>query len=59
LPSMVGTSGKAASTLAPEGMVRIKGELWVATSAEGDVAVGEEVEVVGEDGLKLFVRKVL
>jgi membrane-bound ClpP family serine protease len=59
LPSMIGTSGKAASSLAPEGMVRIKGELWVATSAEGDVAVGEEVEVVGEDGLKLFVRKVL
>lgn len=58
LPSMIGTRGKAASLLAPEGMVRIQGELWVATSAEGDVAVGEEVEVVGEDGLKLVVRKV-
>jgi membrane-bound ClpP family serine protease len=59
LPSMIGTRGRTASLLAPEGMVRIKGELWMATSAEEDIAVGEEVEVVGEDGLKLVVRKVL
>ena len=58
LPSMIGTKGKVSSSLAPEGMVRIKGELWVATSTEGDVNTGEEVEVVGEDGLKLVVRKV-
>ena len=57
LPSMIGTSGKAASSLEPEGMVRIKGELWVATSAGGDIAAGENIEVVGEDGLKLVVRQ--
>ncbi len=57
LPSMIGTKGKAASSLEPEGMVRIKGELWVATSARGDITVGENIEVVGEDGLKLVVRK--
>jgi membrane-bound ClpP family serine protease len=59
LPSMIGTRGRVASPLSPEGMVRISGELWVATSAEGNVAIDEEIEVVGEDGLKLVVRKIL
>jgi len=58
LPSMVGTVGKVASRLSPEGQVRIKGELWGATSAEGDIEVGDEVAVIKEDGLKLFVRRV-
>jgi membrane-bound ClpP family serine protease len=57
LPTMVGSRGKVASSLAPEGLVRIKGELWGATSAEGDIDTGEEVEVLGEDGLKLIVRR--
>jgi membrane-bound serine protease (ClpP class) len=57
LPTMIGSKGKVASSLVPEGLVRIKGELWGATSAEGNVDTGEEIEVVGEDGLKLVVRK--
>jgi len=58
LPSMVGSAGKAASRLSPEGLVRIKSELWGAVSEEGDIEAGEQVMVTGEDGLKLFVRKV-
>ena len=58
LPTMVGSKGKVASSLAPEGLVRIKGELWGATSTAGNINAGEDVEVVGEDGLKLVVRKV-
>jgi len=58
LPSMVGTKGKVAERISPEGMVRIKSELWGATSTEGSIDVGEEVIVVGEDGLKLSVRRV-
>jgi len=57
LQTMVGSKGKVARPLAPEGMVRIKGELWGATSEEGKMDIGEEVTVVGEDGLKLIVRK--
>ena len=57
LPSMMGTRGKVASALAPEGHVRIKGELWSATAEEGSVGKGEEIMVVGEEGLKLVVRK--
>jgi membrane-bound serine protease (ClpP class) len=57
LPSMVGTAGKVTSRLAPEGQVSIRGELWHATSNEGDIEAGEEVVVVNERGLKLTVRK--
>jgi membrane-bound serine protease (ClpP class) len=56
-PTMLGSRGRVTSPLAKEGMVRIKGELWKAKSAGGDVGVGEEVKVVGEDGLQLVVRK--
>ena len=58
LPTMIRSKGKVASSLTPEGLVRIKGELWGATSAEGNIDAGEQIEVVGEDGLKLVVRKV-
>jgi len=57
LLDMAGSEGKAVSPLAPEGMVRIKGELWMAKSAGGKIDTGEEVTVVGQDGLKLIVRK--
>ena len=57
LPTMVGSRGRASSPLAPNGMVRIKGELWTATAAEGEVKKGDDVEVVAEDGLKLIVRR--
>ena len=58
LPTMIGSKGKVASSLVPEGLVRIRGELWGATSEVGNVDKDEEVEVVGEDGLKLVVRKI-
>lgn len=57
LPTMVGSRGKAASPLAPHGMVNIKGELWTAIADGEEVAKGEDIEVVKEDRLKLIVRK--
>jgi len=57
LPTMIGSKGKVARPLAPDGMVSIKGELWGATSVEGEIDTGEEIMVVGEDGLKLVVRR--
>ncbi len=57
LPTMVGTKGKARSLLSPEGQVMIKGELWGAKSIDGNIAVGEAVTVVGQDGLQLIVRR--
>ncbi len=57
LPSMIGSKGKVASPLAPEGQVRIKGELWGAESLDRNMDIGEQVVVVRQDGLKLIVRK--
>ncbi len=55
--TMVGSRGKAASPLAPDGFVKIKGELWEAKSFSGKISTREDVMVVGQDGLKLIVRK--
>ena len=57
LPTMTGSTGRVVEPLDPEGLVRIKSELWGAESAEGEMDVGEEVTVVKQDGLKLFVSK--
>ena len=57
LPTMVGSRGKVTEPLTLDGMVAIRGELWQAESLEGDMDKGEGIMVVGEDGLKLTVRK--
>ncbi|UCG10348.1 MAG: NfeD family protein [Dehalococcoidia bacterium] len=57
LPDMLGGRGKVVRLLAPEGLVRIKGELWVAKSAGKQIDVGKEIIVVEQDGLKLVVRE--
>ena len=54
---LIGSKGKVVSPLAPDGFIRIKGELWQATSVGGNIDNGEEVTVVGQDGLKLMVDK--
>lgn len=59
LPTMIGSRGKTTGKLSPDGMVRIRGELWGAVSDEGNIQKGENIEVVGEDGLKLVVRRIL
>lgn len=57
LPDMIGSRGKAINLLAPSGMVRIKSELWEAVSDDGEIEAGEEISVVGQEALKLTVRK--
>ena len=57
LPTMIGSRGKVASPLAPNGQVIIKGELWGAESMDRNMDIGQKVIVVGQDGLKLVVRK--
>lgn len=55
---MLGLKGKVIRTLEPEGMIRIRGELWRAKSKNGErIPAGEEVEVVGVEGLTLIVVK--
>ena len=54
---VIGSKGKVVSPLVPEGLIKIKSELWVASSAGKKLDVGSEVIVVEQDGLKLVVRK--
>jgi membrane-bound ClpP family serine protease len=54
---MIGTVGMVMEPLNPEGMVKVKDEYWKARSVEGDVMVGEEVEVIRVIRLKLEVKK--
>jgi membrane-bound ClpP family serine protease len=58
LSDMVGSKGRVVSPLDPQGLVRIKGELWQSKSADRRIDTGEEVIVVRQDGLKLIVRRV-
>ena len=55
LPNMTGTKGRVVSSLTPEGLVRIRGELWVAKSTSGDIQPDTEVIVTGQERLKLEV----
>jgi membrane-bound ClpP family serine protease len=57
LSDMLGMRGEVVKRLDPEGMVRIKGELWKAKSAGRKIEAGEEVTVVGQEGLKLIVER--
>ena len=57
LPAMVGSKARVVSPLDPEGLVKIRNELWKAKPAGMKIDTGEEVIVVGQDGLELVVRK--
>jgi membrane-bound ClpP family serine protease len=52
--SLVGAEGVAVTDLVPEGIVRVRGENWSATSANGTVAAGNRVQVI-EAGVRLTV----
>ena len=57
LGDVIGSSGKVVRRLAPNGVIRVGSELWEATSAGRRIKVGEEVTVLGRDGLRLIVSK--
>ena len=54
---MIGLTGKVMEPLKPAGTVKIRGEYWKAKSVEGEIEIGDDVEVLGIDGLNLEVRK--
>jgi membrane-bound serine protease (ClpP class) len=53
---LIGTRGRAASALAPDGKVFVRGEYWNA-SADEAIGNGEAVEVTAVEGLHLRVRR--
>jgi len=56
--ALVGRMGVAKTDLAPTGMVQVGGELWSAQVGDRSAALraGQDVEVIGVDGLRLRVR---
>jgi membrane-bound serine protease (ClpP class) len=54
--AIIGESGEAVMPLNPEGYVRIRGELWKASSTEPFIDTGEKVIVVDVNGLILSVK---
>ena len=54
--SVVGSTAVTRTDLAPEGMVFIQGELWSARSLNGSLPSGQQVRVVGTEGLTLLVQ---
>lgn len=53
--TIIGSEGTVVTPLAPEGYVKIRGELWKALSTESKLEVGSEIVVVGVDRLRLLV----
>jgi membrane-bound ClpP family serine protease len=58
MTSMVGIEGKVVRHLAPEGTIKIRGELWTAEAASGSLDEGRRVVVVGQKRLRLTVEAV-
>jgi membrane protein implicated in regulation of membrane protease activity len=53
---MIGERAEVIEPCAPAGQVKLRGEIWVATAADGGAfAVGERVRVLGVDGLTLRI----
>lgn len=55
--TLIGMTAKVRRPLEPTGMVFVDGALWQARADGGQIGVGEEVEVVGIEGLCLHVRR--
>ena len=56
---LIGATGKAVGSIAPDGYVRVRGELWRATiEAAEPIKEDEPVEVVGVEGMTVIIRRV-
>lgn len=54
--NIIGSEGVVTRPVAPEGYVKVEGVLWKATCNEIELEIGDEVVVVGMEGLRLIVR---
>jgi len=53
---MMGLEGEVIEPLTPVGVIKVRGEYWKAKSVGEHIAVGEEVEILGLNGLTLMVK---
>ena len=54
---MIGLEGRVVTPLTPEGVIKVRGELWKAYSTDASISADEEVIVVELEGLKLLVKR--
>jgi membrane-bound ClpP family serine protease len=54
--NIIGSEGTVTRLFAPEGHVKVQGVLWKAVSNGAELRVGDEVEVIGMEGLRLVVK---
>ena len=55
---MIGLRGKVVEPLTPLGLIKVGDEYWKAKAIGGNINAGEDVEIVGLDGLLLIVKPV-
>lgn len=56
--TLIGAVGYAVTDLKPKGHIRVLGEFWQARCLNGEIMKGEEVKVLGIEGLTLLVKRV-
>jgi len=54
--ALIGARGVATTDLKPKGEVRVMSEFWEATAKNTTIAAGQEVEVIGMEGMTLVVK---
>ena len=54
---MIGQSGEVVEPLTPDGVIRFGVEYWKAKSVDGDIEIGEDVEILRIERLRLEVRR--
>lgn len=54
---MIGLTGIVIEPLIPKGVIRVSGESWKARTVDENIAVDEEVEILGLEGLTLKVGR--
>jgi membrane-bound ClpP family serine protease len=55
--AMYGLNGEVVKALTPVGVIRVGSEYWKAKSIAENISIGEEVEILGVDGLRLTVKR--
>ena len=54
---MIGQQGRVVEPLTPIGTIIVKGEYWKAKSLDDNIEFDENVEIVGNEGLTLKVKR--
>jgi len=57
LEGLIGERGKVVEPLTPFGTIIVKGEYWKANSLDDNIQFDENIEIVGNEGLTLKVKR--